>query len=87
MFSANARLGHANQCGRSPHPGPGRLGAALAQPQLNQPSITAAVQLTARVEALTLPPGQTRDPLSSRQPQRYLRPLPEPTGKVARYHV
>jgi hypothetical protein len=47
----------------APHPGPGRLEAALAQPQLNHAEQHAAMQFSARVEALTLRPGQTRNPL------------------------
>ena len=53
-----------NQCGRSTTP---RSWPSWGGPWLNHssttPSNTAAMQLSAQVEALTLRPGQTRDPL------------------------
>ena len=68
------------------HPGSGRVGAALAQPQLNhaEPHRGHAAFLSGRgANAPTWPDaGSSR---SSRQPQRYLRPHPEPTGKTALY--
>jgi hypothetical protein len=61
----------------APHPGPGRLGAALTQPQLNhaeQHRGHAALRPGRGANAPTWPDaGSSR---SSRQPQRYLRPLP-----------
>ena len=56
--------GHADQCGRSPHT-PSWL--SRVGPWLNHgsttPSNTAAMQLSTRVETLTLRPGHMRDPL------------------------
>jgi hypothetical protein len=64
------------------------LGAALAQPQLNhteQHRGYAALRPGRGANAPTWPDaGSSR---SSRQPHRYLRPLPEPTGKIALYHA
>lgn len=89
VFSANAWLGHANPCSRSPDT---PVLAVLGRPWLNHssttPSNTAAMQLSARVEGLTLRPGQTRDPLGPPDSRSGISDRsPEPTGKIALHHA
>jgi hypothetical protein len=63
-FSATTRLRQPNTRGRvAPHPGPDRLKASLAQPQLNHAEQRRSYAALPEDAAIPLRPGQTGNPL------------------------